>query len=338
MNNRFFNTLFFLLSLSALSFLGLKSQFVVDSNPHFFKPGLTEHQVLGLKYFSFVSNTRAKSFKKFYIQAALHGNEKLTTEFVYWLAQSLNNGSSTLLGLNLETSGIQIDLVPIANPNGYKKGSRYNSNHVNLNRNFPVFWGLTQENPGLYSLSEPETQAIAKIFAKSSYTAAIDIHGFTNMIVTPSHYKNSSTYEKWLKAVEKTTKKHLSVYAVKNGKDLGDGGAFEDWAFWQKGTPALCLEMIKSSRFISNSAIGEPKEIIDTFKIYENYIRAIFSEADLLNSAPMNTSLADDSHPSQNISPGTLFMSQGNSLEKDSTQQLSLKQQIFKVPSKDTIH
>lgn len=282
MNLKLFNTLWISVFLSFIALLGMNAPIAV-SNLRGFKPILREQKSMDLKYFSFISNPSARNIKKYYIQAALHGNEKLTTEFVYWLTQRLANGSSKLIALGgTPSTSIQIDLVPIANPSGYQKGSRYNNNHVNLNRNFPIYWGLTQENPGKYSFSEPETQAIADLFSKSVYNAAIDIHGYTNMIVTPSAYSTSPQHKAWLNAVASETQKKLPGYTVTNGKELGDGGAFEDWAFWQKNIPSICLELRTSNRYLVDSESKNSGPNVDSFMIYEDYLLSIFTQADKL--------------------------------------------------------
>lgn len=80
-------------------------------------------------------------------------------------------------------------------------------------------------------------QKIQSTFAGKKYLAAIDVHGYANMIVTPSFpsniEKNSPLMDKvrdlenWLG----TVKKHLPMlpsakYKMKTALDLGDGGYF----------------------------------------------------------------------------------------------------------------
>ncbi|MBP9707929.1 MAG: DUF2817 domain-containing protein [Oligoflexales bacterium] len=231
-----------------------------------------------------VSNNKAYSF---YIQGGLHGNEKLTVDFVLWLAERVQSKSS-LINL-LDKYHINIDFKPIANPFGYANSLRYNENAVNLNRNFGVNWGLSRENPGQKAFSEKETQKIQNTFEQKRYLAAIDVHGYANMIVMPSFprniEKNSPISEKvrdlenWLGLV----KKRLSLlpsanYKIKTALDLGDGGSFEDWAFWQKDSYALCLEMLTPERHFSK-ANDRPANTNDTFLAYEKYLYFIFKDA-----------------------------------------------------------
>src|SRR5690606_28581648 len=81
---------------------------------------------------------------------------------------------------------VAIDFLPHANPDGADEHNRYNARGVNLNRNFDILWGLTRENPGAKSFSEPETTALKQLFTKQKYAAAVDVHGYINWIVAPS--------------------------------------------------------------------------------------------------------------------------------------------------------
>jgi protein MpaA len=56
-----------------------------------------------------------------------------------------------------------IIIMPVANPDGYEKNSRYNINKVDLNRNFPAANRVANEHSGGFALSEPESYALYKI-------------------------------------------------------------------------------------------------------------------------------------------------------------------------------
>jgi hypothetical protein len=227
----------------------------------------------------------------FYVQGGLHGNEKLTSTFVMWLANRFNNGESTLNQLN--ASSIQIDFVPAANPDGLRQASRYNAAQVNLNRNFGVLWGLSREYPGSSEFSESETTAIRWMLNNGSYTAAVDVHGYINWIVAPSSPSaiKSATPERATlhNSMVANMNKELhrlpfADYEVKTAAALGDGGAFEDYAFWGANVYAFCLEMGFRDRFyktkgqaIARRSSGD--EQIDSFLQYESFIHAMFSHA-----------------------------------------------------------
>ena len=241
---------------------------------------------------------------RFLIDGGLHGNELLGSEFVGWLAQRFAAGESTLNTLN--GGRVEIDFVPYANPDGTILFTRYNGNHINLNRNFGVLWGVTKENPGKAAFSEVETRALHDLFEKRNYTGAVDVHGYINWVVIPTSPADKikgklsddklrlDQYEQWSKAVNREAKSQLPGYDVKTAGGLGDGGAFEDYAWWGAKVPAFCLELFDEKRFVANSIATQlvdlitPKEFTgktpdsgrsDMFLVYERFIHNLFEEA-----------------------------------------------------------
>ncbi len=250
---------------------------------------------------------------RFLVQGGLHGNEEQASNFVLWLARRYGHGQS-LLNL-LPRDQVAIDFLPYANPDGTHGHTRYNGRGVNLNRNFGVLWGLTKENPGQKSFSEPETRAIRKLFEKQKYNAAVDVHGYVNWVVSPSSpeavaaigVKTSkakrAAYAQWVSAL-KEEMAVLPNYQFKTGALLGDGGAFEDWAFWSQGTFAYCLELegiqryVKSYRRDFSDLSKDPEErSVDLFTRYEAFVYRMFAQAIKMRAASPDDSLALSTRP-----------------------------------------
>lgn len=216
--------------------------------------------------------------RRFLIQGGLHGNEARTSEFVLWLAKRMAAGKSLL---NKIPGNIAVDFLPYANPDSYGH-NRYNANQVNLNRNFGVLWGVSREPHGDKAFSEPETKAIRSLMSSRRYLSAIDVHGYINWIVTPSgpsrvgqdSPEQRARYNLWM-AAAKDKAAALPGYKVKSAGDLGDGGAFEDWAFWKNRSFSVCLEMQSRSRYRKNAA----GRIRDTWLGYERFIFDMFQSA-----------------------------------------------------------
>jgi len=236
------------------------------------------------------------------IEGGLHGNETATTEFVKWLTKRLASGEGPLV--QFVRSGIQFDLLPEANPDGGAQGLRSNGRGVNLNRNFGVLWGISRENPGSASFSEPETKALRKLFKNRSYTVAVDVHGYINWVVTPSAPSNLraigyepnqaklAAYASWRQALLAQSVL-LPGYEVKTGAELGDGGAFEDWAFWSQGTLAYCLE-IEDPDSVATDANGRA----ELFKRYEKFIaRTVKAAVIIAQESGLTNSLAAKQRP-----------------------------------------
>lgn len=224
-----------------------------------------------------------------FLQGALHGNETLTTEFLHWLTTQVQEKKGSFYKL---LTLANLDIIPIGNPDRFGK-SRFNSFGVNLNRNFSAFWGISRENFGSMPLSEPETKALNALFTKEQYQIAVDVHGYVNWVVTPSLPANEvidsqtqKAHQSWQQIVVSQMDKltPLAQYRQKTGLGLGDGGAFEDWAFWNHGTFAACLEMASPGRYRS-----EEGKTIDSFKIYESFLFNIAVRGLAARSALDNT-------------------------------------------------
>ena len=207
------------------------------------------------------SDKNCDDCQRVYIQAALHGDESLTTEFALWLFSRIEEGKSPI---NKIPTHLAFDFLPKANPDSFSR-SRYNAHGVNLNRNFGTFWGISREPNGSSPFSEPETRAIKKILEKNSYVLAVDIHGYASWVVTPSDAKFSALsgrlalYHKWIQSI-RSERRLLGNYSIWNGVELGDGGAFEDWAFWEVGSLAFCLEIEPENRGANNKEMFEKYE------------------------------------------------------------------------------
>jgi hypothetical protein len=241
---------------------------------------------------------------RFLVQGGLHGNELLTSDFVAWLAQRFAKGTSPLNKIN--NGRVAIDFIPYANPDGTLLYARYNGNHINLNRNFGVLWGLTKENPGKSPFSEVESRAIKDLIQKRNYAGAVDVHGYINWIVLPSSPSDPvrglptkdeekvKRYKQWSAAIHREVKKSLPGYEVKTAGGLGDGGAFEDYAWWGSGVPAFCLEAFSEQRFVATNIATQIVDLItpnifsstkqtngrnDMFLVYEMFIKNMFDEA-----------------------------------------------------------
>ncbi len=246
---------------------------------------LRQREILLIRH-SHVSKKNSRLAKdrtvQFLVQGGLHGNEKLSSSFVFWLADRFRKGESLLNSLN--ASRITIDFVPSANPDGAAMNSRYNHRGVNLNRNFAILWGTSRENPGKESFSEPEARAIRALLLANDYHAAVDVHGYINWLVAPSspQYVGKQDdpvaqrrWSRWRDTLEQSMSL-LSGYQLKTAAELGDGGAFEDWAFWARGIQSFCLEMAYRQRHVDVQR-GLNNVSMDTFATYEELVAKVFS-------------------------------------------------------------
>ncbi len=232
--------------------------------------------------------------KRYYIQAGLHGNEELPVTFVTWLVKRIETGKSEVSRILQPHEGL--DIVPVANPDGYAQMTRMNAFGINLNRNFGINWGVSREPAGAFPMSEPEVRAVAALLKTQNYAFAFDLHGYVPWVVMPSMKAPeggaSNELHRARSDLQALVKRNLSLlpdYEIKTGMELGDGGAFEDYAFWRTGTPALCLEMDSAFRYREEEGTKE-----DSFLRYEKFIARMIQESRPENLAVDSNVLAKD--------------------------------------------
>ncbi|MBF0300424.1 MAG: succinylglutamate desuccinylase/aspartoacylase family protein [Oligoflexia bacterium] len=119
---------------------------------------------------------KAKNY--LYLLAGVHGDE---VEGVYILQQIID-----WIEL-LETINIPLIIIPILNLDGYCAGTRINAHGVDLNRNLSTSdWtaDYTEEqfNPGTKPLSEPENEALVKLFEQFPPNFMISFHSWRPLL------------------------------------------------------------------------------------------------------------------------------------------------------------
>jgi hypothetical protein len=104
----------------------------------------------------------------------LHGNEDYGSEILWLIAQWLFSGDSRAQRI-LENNYIL--MIPVVNIDVW---GRYNAHDVNLNRNFETGWNQGAEHPGSGPFSEPETQALRKVFTDYKPDFYVNLHQGSN--------------------------------------------------------------------------------------------------------------------------------------------------------------
>ncbi len=104
-----------------------------------------------------------------FILAAIHGNENAGTPLVRRLERYLHQHSELL-------EGRKVVILPIANPDGVARNSRYNARGIDLNRNFQASNRINSYRFGYRALSEPEARAIALLIRLYAPNRIVSIH------------------------------------------------------------------------------------------------------------------------------------------------------------------
>ena len=111
--------------------------------------------------------------RKVLVVGCLHGNECAGIAVVNRLRR---------LG---PLEGVDFWLVPDANPDGHRAGTRGNAHGVDLNRNFPHRWKRLRGvfYSGHRPASEPETRALMRLIRQVRPAVTIWFHQHLNMVV-----------------------------------------------------------------------------------------------------------------------------------------------------------
>lgn len=98
----------------------------------------------------------------------LHGDERAT---VLVLESFLENR------LRPGAPNLGVAAIPVANPDGYARNSRYNANRVDLNRNCETNWSpSSEEPPGPAPWSEPESRALRDLIIEMRPSRIVSLH------------------------------------------------------------------------------------------------------------------------------------------------------------------
>ncbi|TWT48487.1 M14 family zinc carboxypeptidase [Botrimarina hoheduenensis] len=104
-----------------------------------------------------------------FMLASIHGSEPAGTPLMQRFEEWLVEQDDPRLPR-------QIVMTPIANPDGYAAGERFNRNGVDLNRNFPAGNRTEATRHGERPLSEPESAALLRALRRYPPTRVLSIH------------------------------------------------------------------------------------------------------------------------------------------------------------------
>jgi protein MpaA len=164
-----------------------------------------------------------ESPNKVVAMSTMHGNEPHTRRIL----ASIRDGRPV--------TGVDLWLVPVANPDGLARHTRKNAHGVDLNRNYPYHWrdldGSYESGPG--PASEPETRALMAFFDEVRPRRVVSFH-------QPLHGVDVST------ARSRPFARRLARYLDLPRKRLTCGGVchgtFTGWYMARHGGQAVTVE------------------------------------------------------------------------------------------------
>ena len=127
-----------------------------------------------------------------------------------------------------------------------------------------------------------------ELFESRNYDMAIDVHGYVNWIVGPTSPDLMEIYtgkkvgsikkadhKEWTGSIKKNIS-FLPGYEYKSAGGLGDGGAFEDYAYWSQNAKTFCLEISISAK--------DPKKKMTEYLKYEKFVAKMIEKAHQMKS------------------------------------------------------
>lgn len=167
------------------------------------------------------------------IFAGIHGDEPSSTSIARRLLEYLRAHPDAY-------EGTSVAVLPVANPDGLKRGTRKNARHVDVNRNFPARnWRPSRRGSryhgGRRPASEPETRALMRAVEKLRPGRIISIHS-----ISRERYCNN--YDGPAAGLAEMMAE-LNGYPAKASMGYPTPGSFGSWAGIDRSIATITLEL-----------------------------------------------------------------------------------------------
>jgi murein tripeptide amidase MpaA len=204
-----------------------------------------------------------------------HAREWISVEVPLLIGRHLLENYASDPAVRALVDGGEIWIVPLVNPDGleysihvyryWRKNRRANGDGsfgVDLNRNYGYMWGADNigSSPvpssdvyrGAAAFSEPETEAVRRLFASRDFRAVVSFHSYSQVILYPWAYtRQPSPMDAELSDLAKTMS---GLMAAVRGTVYGTGqsaggigytsnGDTTDWTFGVANIPSFTIEL-----------------------------------------------------------------------------------------------
>lgn len=206
------------------------------------------------------------------ISGGIHGSEKITTETLIRFINYLVSGYSFNAEIKDLVDSRYIAIIPVINPDGYSRGSRYNSNGVDLNRNFDREWSDEYTVYGTAPFSEPESYAVSRYTLLKRFTTGITLHSGAVIVNMPFDYTTTLPLEQMLIRemgyAYSRSGTFLSNPDILADPDVSYGavfgafwyvvhGSMQDWSYLDAGCLDYTVEIAESKYPVSREDIED---------------------------------------------------------------------------------
>lgn len=177
---------------------------------------------------------------------SIHGNEQSAR---YLMENWINELERNYFDI---PSGVKVVVIPTINPDGNAKNNRYNSNGIDLNRNFPSndwqsdIYSLNNQllsgAGGAAPLSEPESQAIANLTLSLRPQLTVTYHAAASYAIANqagNSYDFAETYA--------NLTGYRNMTGVEGGFSYPITGTYDDWLRDAYNLPSIIIELSSST-------------------------------------------------------------------------------------------
>jgi len=198
------------------------------------------------------------------LTGGIHGDETAGVELLVKFIEYLTVNYSTSSTVNDLVNSRYICIIPLLNPDGRAANTRYNSNGVDLNRNFNDtgnHWTAGTRH-GESAFSESETKALRDYSLTKSFNISITYHVGAVLVNMPFDYgsEDDGIYPVQYDLVKSFAKKYTKAGTFLSDPDLynspymdegaingGDWyvayGTLQDWSYTETGCLDLTIEV-----------------------------------------------------------------------------------------------
>jgi len=132
------------------------------------------------------------------------------------------------------------DVIPVVNPDGFRRRERRNARGVDINRNFPTTnWERTSPRSRMYGgpkpVSEPETRAVMRAVQRFRPSRIVTIHSIDK-------HRFCNNYDGPGRTLAEAMKR-CNAYPITNSIGYPTPGSFGTWAGGERGIATVTLEL-----------------------------------------------------------------------------------------------
>lgn len=215
--------------------------------------------------------------KTLMITCGVHGDEPYSPYYLYLLLNYLCKSENLPPQLDFIKRNVRIVAIEVVNPYGMDASpkTRYNSRHVDINRNFDFNWSnqpsyTTDPTHPYYKgsapFSEKESQYVRDVMSSYSIDGFLDLHNFVDVEAKRDYvlYGDEVTEK-----ISKEVFRYLNIghsYVAEILSTANDS-CTNNYASKVKGIPAICIECVRKS-----GNIGDYNNQLKFMNLITNYI------------------------------------------------------------------